>query len=40
MRGYARSRNEKLSEVAGRVVSRELDLDAARRTTSDRPAGG
>jgi GAF domain-containing protein len=32
MRGYARSQNEKLSDVAGRVVSRELDLGASRRT--------
>ena len=35
MRGYARSRSEKLSDVAGRVVSRELDLDAVRRTSTD-----
>ena len=32
MRSHARSRNEKLSDVAGRVVSRELDLAASRRT--------
>lgn len=28
LRGYARSRNEKLADVAGRVVRRELDLAA------------
>ena len=36
MRGYARSQNEKLSEVAERVVSRQLDLSAPRRSRSPR----
>jgi transcriptional regulator with GAF, ATPase, and Fis domain len=41
MRGYARSHGEQLSEVARRVVSRELDLtaDPSRRTSSKAPGG-
>ena len=41
MRGHARSHGERLSEVARRVVSRELDLtaDASRRTSSKAPRG-
>lgn len=36
MRSHARSQNEKLSDVARRVVSRELDLGATRGTRSPR----
>jgi transcriptional regulator with GAF, ATPase, and Fis domain len=38
MRDYARSHNEKLSDVARRAVARELDLSTSRRTASGGPA--